>query len=214
MRAARGQANEDVARNDARTVDGPRLFDDTDGKAREVVLAGDECFWMLSGFAADQCATGLFATRRNALDDGGRDIDVKTLANVIVEEEERLGALHQDVVDAHRHQIDADGVVLVHGKRELELGADAVGARDQHRLAVTLGKLDERTEAADPGQHLGPQCALRERLDRIDQTISCIDVDTGVAIREGSLIDGHGMIESSRRARYSERLFASRFYRK
>ena len=37
--------------------------------------------------------------------------DVELLADVVVEKEQRLGALHQDVVDAHRDQVDADRVV-------------------------------------------------------------------------------------------------------
>ena len=56
----------------------------------------------------------------------------------VIEEEERLGAEHGDVVDAMVDQVLADGVVPVHGKGDLELGADAIHAGDQHRLAVSL----------------------------------------------------------------------------
>ena len=53
----------------------------------------------------------------------------------IIEEEQRLGALHHQIVDAHRHQVDADRVVPPGLDRELQLGADAVGGGDQHRVA-------------------------------------------------------------------------------
>ena len=66
--------------------------------------------------------------RGDALDDVGGDVDVELAAGEVVEEEQRLGALHQDVVDAHRDEVDADGVVAVERERELELGAHAVGA--------------------------------------------------------------------------------------
>ena len=44
-------------------------------------------------------------------------------------------------------------------KGDLELGADAVGARDQHRRAhlARAVKSDERAEAADSVQHMGAQ---------------------------------------------------------
>ena len=61
----------------------------------------------------------------------------KPAGREIVEEEQRLGALDQDVVDAVIDEIDADGVVPVGQERDLQLGADAVGARDEHRMLVS-----------------------------------------------------------------------------
>ena len=84
---------------------------------------------MLGRLAADQRAAGLLAAARDALDDLAGDGDVELAAGEVVEEEQRLGALDQDVVDAHRDEVDADRVVAVERERELELGADAVGAR-------------------------------------------------------------------------------------
>ena len=95
----------------------------------------------------------MLASGGDALDDVGGDADVEALADEVVEEEQRLGALHQDVVDAHRDEIDADRVVPVERERELQLRADAVGAGDEHRLAVALRQLDQRAESADAGEH-------------------------------------------------------------
>ena len=53
----------------------------------------------------------------------------------IVEEEERLGALHEDVVDAVVDEVLPDGVVAIGEERDLQLRADAVGARDEDRIA-------------------------------------------------------------------------------
>ncbi len=39
------------------------------------------------------------------------DIDVQLAGGVVVEKEQRLGALHHDVVGAHGDQVDADRVV-------------------------------------------------------------------------------------------------------
>ena len=54
-------------------------------------------------------------------------------AGDVVQEEQGLCAAADDVVDAHGHAVDAHGVVLVHQEGDLELGAHAVGAADQHR---------------------------------------------------------------------------------
>ncbi len=107
-------------------------------------------------------------------------VDVEPLADVVVEEEQRLRALDQDVVDAHRDEIDADRVVAAERERELQLGADAVGARHQHGLAIALRQLDQRAESADAGQHLRAQRPLRERLDPLDERVAGVDVDAGI----------------------------------
>ena len=53
-------------------------------------------------------------------------------------------------------------------------------------LAIALADLDQRAEAADAGEHLGPHRALRERLDALDERVAGVDVDAGVAIGERS----------------------------
>ena len=55
----------------------------------------------------------------------------------VVQEDEGLGALGQDIVHAHGHGVDADGVVLVHCKCDLEFRTYTVGAAHQHGLLVT-----------------------------------------------------------------------------
>ena len=54
----------------------------------------------------------------------------------VVEEEERSGALHGDVVDAVVDQVGADGVVNSEFEGDLELGANTVCTGDQDRLLV------------------------------------------------------------------------------
>jgi hypothetical protein len=96
----------------------------------------------------------------------GGGVDVELAGGEIVEEEHRLGALHQDVVDAHRDQVDADGVVAVELEGQLELGADAVGAGHQHRLLVFLRDLEQRAEAADAASTSGRMVRLASGLMR------------------------------------------------
>ena len=78
--------------------------------------------------------------------------DVELAGGEIVEEEQRLGALHDDVVDAHRDEVDADRRVDAGVDGDLELGADAVIGGDQHRIDET-GRLEveQAAKAADFG---------------------------------------------------------------
>mgnify|MGYP003693844685 CR=1 FL=1 len=82
------------------------------------------------------------------------DVDAQLAGGVVVEEEQRLGARHRDVVGAHGHQVDADLVVPAGVDGEPQLGADAVGAGHQHRLAIAIERhFHQRAEAADAGEH-------------------------------------------------------------
>ncbi len=78
----------------------------------------------------------------------------------VVEEEQRLGAAAERVVDAHRHQVDADRVVHAGQLSHLQLRAHAVGAGNQHRLLILAGEqgvgkieLEQPGESAVVGNH-------------------------------------------------------------
>ncbi len=184
MQAARGKAQHNVAGHDGLAGDDAVLFDHAHAEAREVVLAFGVHSGHLRGLAADERAAGRLAAQRDALDHVRRHRLVELAAGEIVEEEERLRALDEHVVDAHRDEIDADRVVPVQRECELELGAHAVGARYEHRMAVLLRDLHERAEPADTGEHLGPHGALCERLDGLDQRVALVDVYAGITIRK------------------------------
>ncbi|KAG0917388.1 hypothetical protein G6F32_016459 [Rhizopus arrhizus] len=93
------------------------------------------------GVAADQRAAGLGAAVGDAAHDRRGGVDVQLAGGEIVQEEQRLGALHQHVVHAHGDQVDADRIVAVQLVGQHQLGAHAVGTRHQHRLAVLVGQL-------------------------------------------------------------------------
>ena len=92
----------------------------------------------------------MLAAFGDARDHALGDAVVELAGGEIVEEEQRLGALHDQVVDAHRDQVDADGIVPVMVDRQLELGADAVVGGDQQRIAVARGaRVEEPAEPAE-----------------------------------------------------------------
>ena len=99
----------------------------TYGESSEVIIAGGIEAWHLGGLAADQRASGLAAAFRNPGDDTLGNTDIELAGSEIVEKEERLGALHHEIVDVHGDEIDADPVMRPGLDGELELGADAIG---------------------------------------------------------------------------------------
>ena len=100
-------------------------------------------------------------------------LHVQLAGGVVVEEHQRLGALGQQVVDAHGHQVDADRVVEAGLDGDLQLGADAVGGGDQQRVVVA-GRLqvEQRAEAAQRRLRARPAGGLGQRLDRLDQGVA------------------------------------------
>jgi len=127
---------------------------------------------------------------RDALDHIRCARHVELAASEIIEEEQWFRALYQDVIDAHRDQIDTDGVVLVEHESQFELGTDAIGAGYQNRLLVLLADFEHRAETAKAAHDAFTHGALGKRLDRFDQRIASIDVYTGITIGKRSIGSG------------------------
>ena len=80
-------------------------------------------------------------------------------------------------------EIGADRVVAARHERDLQLRADAVGARDEHGIAVPVAiEAEQAAERADLGQHAGRERGARERLDPADRLVAGVDVDAGLAV--------------------------------
>src|SRR2546421_3332032 len=184
MRPAGSEPEDHIARYDGAAIDDAILLDHADAEPGEVVFARRIHAGHLGRLAADQRAAGEFAAARNALDDLRGDLRIEFAAGEIVEKEQRLGALYEHVVGAHRYKIDADGVVAAEGEGELQLSAHAIRARDQYGVTVFLRQLAQRAETTDSRQDFGAQRFTRVRLDRLDQRIAGVDVDPGVAVGE------------------------------
>jgi hypothetical protein len=121
----------------------------------------------------------------DAGDHGFSHREIETAAGEVVEEEQRLGALHDEIVDAHGDEIDADGVVPAGGDRQLELGADAVRRGDEKGIAIAGGlRIEDGPEAAERGRGAAARGGPRQRLDRLDQGVAGIDVDSGRLVGE------------------------------
>src|SRR6185437_1267032 len=110
-----------------------------------------------------------------------------------VEKEQRLSALHDDVVDVHGDEVDADAVVNAGFDGELELGADAVGGGDQHRvLEAARLEIEQTAEATDATKQTFAVGLRRQGPDRLDQRVACVDIDARIAIGQSRFGLGGG----------------------
>ena len=140
---------------------------DADREADEVELARFHRAGMLGHLAADERAArppGSPATTpaTSCLMWSG----VELADRDVVEEEQRLGALAHEVVDAHRDEVDADGLEPPDRLRDECLRADAIGRRHEHRIGEPMLREGEQpAEAADVADDLGTVRRPHHRLD-------------------------------------------------
>jgi hypothetical protein len=71
---------------------------------------------------------------------------------------------------------------------EAQLRTDAVGAGNQHRLAIPVERdFDQGAEAANPGEHLLAHRAFHDGFDAFDEFVTRVDIDAGIAISQSGL---------------------------
>ena len=115
-------------------IDNRVARDRADDEPGDIVLAVGVEAGHLGGLAAEQRAAVLAAGAGEPLDHLHRDGGLEPAGRQVVEKEERPRALDEDVVDAVVDEIDADGAVDARHEGDAQLGADAVGARDEHGI--------------------------------------------------------------------------------
>ena len=148
-------------------------LDRTDAEAREVVVVRRVHPRHLGRLAADQRAARLAASFGDAGHHTFGDRGIEPPARVIIEEEQRLGALHDEVVGAHRHQIDADAVVPIPCDRQFQLGAHPVVRGHQQRIEIAGGaRIEHAAETAQFGVGAGSARRAGKRRDRADQRVA------------------------------------------
>src|SRR4029079_19254490 len=150
VHAGGGQGEDDVSRFDIFPRQQRFALYRADGEAGEIVVAGRIDPRHLGGLAADQRRAGLLAAFGDAADHRWGHAEIELAGGEIVEKEQRLGALHDDVVDVHGDEVDADAVVNAGFDGEVELGADAVGGGDQHGVLEAANlEIEQTAEATD-----------------------------------------------------------------
>ena len=181
----------------------PVALDDADGEADEVELAGLHGAGVLGHLAADQRAAGLAAALGDARDELLDVVGVELADGDVVEEEQRLGALADEVVDAHGDEVDADGVEPAGG-----LGDRAPWCRRRRWTTRAPGCGSRWPAKANrpPKPPMSPMTSGRKvertlRLDALDRLLAGVDVDAGALVGLA-----HRRSPSARRARAASRL--------
>src|SRR5207247_9731084 len=94
------------------------------------------------------------ARGRATLDYANRDVRLETPRREVIKKEERFRPLHEYVVDAVVDEIDADRIVHTGHEGDPQLRADAVGARDEHRIAQRRrAEPEQAAETTEVRQH-------------------------------------------------------------
>ncbi len=201
MRARRADADDHVA--------GPLLvqlgqhavaLDRADREAGQIVFAVAVHARHLGGLAAHQGRARQLAAVGDAGDHALGDLQVQLAGGEVVEEQQRLGALGQQVVDAHGHQVDADRGVHLGVDGDAQLGADAVGGGDQQRVVVACRlQVEQGAETTQAAVRAGAPGGLGQRLDGLDQGGARIDIDAGLGVGKAVLGVAHAFALARRR---------------
>ncbi len=129
-----GDSHQHIPGLDLRAVNEFGFLHDTCGVARDVIFTVGIHSGHFGRLAAHEGASGLTASFRDSGHDGFDDLRTGLPLSHIVKEHKRFRPLCQNIVHAHRHGVDADGVMLVHRERQLEFRADSVRSADQNRF--------------------------------------------------------------------------------
>ena len=162
------------------------LVHNAHGETGQIVLVLRHHARVLGSLAAHQSAIGLHTALGHALDDVGDLFRHVAAAGDVIQKYQRLCTGADDVVDAHGHTVNTDGIVLVHDHGHLQLGAHTVGAGDQHRVLVTgavqLKQAAKAAQAADAVLVHGTGDILLHQLHRA-VTGGNVHARCGVAFR-------------------------------
>ena len=185
---ARGRvANQLVPRGHPVAMQRLVFLDHADDRPGEIVVAGLIQIRHLCRFAAGERHVVRPAGARDTRDNLLGDLRHEVPSRDVIEERERCGPVHQNVVDRMIDEILADGVVNARRRGDEDFRSHAIGRHHQHGLLETIGHADHAAEPADlaPGERC-PRGAheLRDAPFRFGGSVQ-LHAGRGVAIRLG-----------------------------
>ena len=137
----------------------------------------------------DQGTAGLFAGPRDAFDHARGAVHFQLAGGIVIQKKQRLGALHHQIVDAHRHQILAQPIEQTGINGDLELGADAIRGCHQYRILETCGRqVEQPAEAAQIGVCAAAARGTGGGRNARHQRFTGVNIHAGVFISEAVLV--------------------------
>ena len=136
MDSAGSEAKNHISLSDGRPVKQPRLFHDSHTEPGQVIVfilidvRHDGCF------TADQSCVALDTSSTDALDNLLQQSRIVLSHGHIVEKKEWLGAAANGIVDAHRHQVDADRVMSPCELGHFDFRSHPIRTRNQDGIFV------------------------------------------------------------------------------
>ncbi len=177
------QADERVALPDPMGPEDLVPLHDTHGESDRVERARPHDAGVLGHLAAEQRGAHLAAALGHPAHQLGHPIRIDPADRQVVEEEQRLGPLADEVVHAHGHQVDPDGVEATGRFGHQCLGAHPVGGSDQHGMAVARRLQGEQpAEPAELAHDFGATGRGDQGTDAVDSTFTRPDVDPGSGV--------------------------------
>ena len=188
MHAGGGKAENHVARFGARLQEQVFALGGADGKSGEIKIAVRVHARHFRRLAADQGGTRLAATFGNPGNNGACGFDIEFPRGIIIEEEQRLGALNHQIVHAHGDEVRADTGIVSGSDRKAEFCSDAVGRGDEYRIPEPGGfRIEDTTKAADSTIGTRPDRGFCQRLYEIDQPVRRININARFLVGEGAV---------------------------
>ena len=133
--------------------------------------------------ATDQGASGHLAAFGYAGHDALGNAVLELSGGKIIQKKQRFRTLHDQVIDAHGDQINADAVMPVIIDRELEFRADTVvGGDEQGILVPRCLQIEKSSETAQFRIRTGPRRGFGQRRYRLDQGIARRNGNTGFRV--------------------------------
>ena len=119
----------------------------------------------------------------DAFDNGCGIFQHQLACGEIIQEKQRLGPLAHQIIHAHCHQIDADGLKISGIDGDAQLGAHTIGGGHQNRVGVArILEIKQRAKAAQARHHAGARSAFCGRLDPLDQRIACVNINARLGV--------------------------------
>ena len=132
--AGGGQTDQHITFCQFFAVDDLFFVYDTNREACQIVFIHRIETGHFGSFTANQstfCLTAAFGDTGDDISNTGRII---LAASNIVQEEHGTCTAADDIIDAHSHTVDTDGVMLVHQEGQLQLSTNTIGTGNQNRL--------------------------------------------------------------------------------
>ena len=185
MNACRRKTDEYVSRSYLTAAYKLFFFTDADAETRDVVFALVVKARHFGGFASEQRAARIFAACGDSFYDFARNLRVERTAGDVVEKKKRRHTRAEDIVDAHRNAVDADGIVFFHLKGDVEFCADAVRTAYHNGFFDVFRHGEHTVEASDTRQKSRDHGFRRRFFVFVDRFISFADVDAAFFVIDG-----------------------------